>query len=116
MPLPFAGYQITVCHIANRQGLARKSKMKNMQSQAKAKGQLTDIRVIELGQLIAGAFCRQLMADMIWVPMLSRSSRPAPVTPCGHGGGWGDPCERDTALVQTDVTHGLVSRQGASVS
>ncbi len=62
--MPFAGYQITVCHIANRQGLARKSKMKNMQSQAKAKGQLTDIRVIELGQLIAGAFCRQLMADL----------------------------------------------------
>jgi N-methylhydantoinase B len=29
------------------------------------------------------------------------------------GGGWGDPCERDPALVQTDVARGLVSRQGA---
>ncbi len=29
------------------------------------------------------------------------------------GGGWGDPCERDPALVQTDVTRGLVSRSGA---
>jgi crotonobetainyl-CoA:carnitine CoA-transferase CaiB-like acyl-CoA transferase len=28
------------------------------------KGPLTDIRVIELGQLIAGPFCGQLMADM----------------------------------------------------
>jgi crotonobetainyl-CoA:carnitine CoA-transferase CaiB-like acyl-CoA transferase len=30
----------------------------------KAKGPLTDLRVIELGQLIAGPFCGQLMADM----------------------------------------------------
>jgi len=29
------------------------------------------------------------------------------------GGGWGDPCERDPALVQTDVARGLVSRSGA---
>ena len=29
------------------------------------------------------------------------------------GGGWGDPCERDPSLVQTDVARGLVSRQGA---
>ena len=29
------------------------------------------------------------------------------------GGGWGDPCERDSALVQTDVARGLVSQQGA---
>jgi N-methylhydantoinase B len=29
------------------------------------------------------------------------------------GGGWGDPCERDPALVQTDVARGLVSQQGA---
>jgi len=29
-----------------------------------AKGPLTDLRVIELGQLIAGPFCGQLMADM----------------------------------------------------
>jgi len=35
-----------------------------MNSQASAKGPLTDIRVIELGQLIAGPFCGQLMADM----------------------------------------------------
>ena len=28
------------------------------------KGPLTDIRLIELGQLIAGPFCGQLMADM----------------------------------------------------
>jgi len=35
-----------------------------MQSQSEAKGPLTDIRVIELGQLIAGPFCGQLMADM----------------------------------------------------
>ena len=31
---------------------------------SKAKGPLTDIRLIELGQLIAGPFCGQLMADM----------------------------------------------------
>jgi len=35
-----------------------------MPPQAKAKGPLTDIRLIELGQLIAGPFCGQLMADM----------------------------------------------------
>ena len=35
-----------------------------MNSRANAKGPLTDIRVIELGQLIAGPFCGQLMADM----------------------------------------------------
>jgi crotonobetainyl-CoA:carnitine CoA-transferase CaiB-like acyl-CoA transferase len=35
-----------------------------MPSRAQAKGPLTDIRVIELGQLIAGPFCGQLMADM----------------------------------------------------
>ena len=29
------------------------------------------------------------------------------------GGGWGDPCERDPSLVQTDVARGLVSIQGA---
>ena len=28
------------------------------------KGPLTDIRLVELGQLIAGPFCGQLMADM----------------------------------------------------
>lgn len=38
--------------------------MKKMQSSPDAKGPLTDIRVIELGQLIAGPFCGQLMADM----------------------------------------------------
>ncbi|MEM9668076.1 MAG: CoA transferase [Pseudomonadota bacterium] len=32
--------------------------------QSDRKGPLTDIRVIELGQLIAGPFCGQLMADM----------------------------------------------------
>ena len=29
------------------------------------------------------------------------------------GGGWGDPTEREPALVQTDVARGLVSQQGA---
>ena len=29
------------------------------------------------------------------------------------GGGWGDPCERDPSLVQTDVARGLVSTEGA---
>lgn len=28
------------------------------------KGPLTDVRVIEMGQLIAGPFCGQLFADM----------------------------------------------------
>ena len=35
-----------------------------MNSPAAAKGPLTDIRLLELGQLIAGPFCGQLMADM----------------------------------------------------
>jgi len=35
-----------------------------MPSRTQAKGPLTDIRVIELGQLIAGPFCGQLMGDM----------------------------------------------------
>ena len=35
-----------------------------MHRKPEAKGPLTDIRVIELGQLIAGPFCGQLMADM----------------------------------------------------
>jgi len=35
-----------------------------MSSRTQAKGPLTDIRLIELGQLIAGPFCGQLMADM----------------------------------------------------
>ena len=35
-----------------------------MNSRAEAKGPLTDIRLLELGQLIAGPFCGQLMADM----------------------------------------------------
>lgn len=35
-----------------------------MKHRLEAKGPLTDIRVIELGQLIAGPFCGQLLADM----------------------------------------------------
>ena len=35
-----------------------------MKNRPEAKGPLTDIRVIELGQLIAGPFCGQLLADM----------------------------------------------------
>ena len=35
-----------------------------MENEPERKGPLTDIRVIELGQLIAGPFCGQLMADM----------------------------------------------------
>lgn len=35
-----------------------------MSKRPDAKGPLTDIRLIELGQLIAGPFCGQLMADM----------------------------------------------------
>jgi len=35
-----------------------------MPAGTQAKGPLTDIRLIELGQLIAGPFCGQLMADM----------------------------------------------------
>ena len=35
-----------------------------MHPRPEAKGPLTDIRVIELGQLIAGPYCGQLMADM----------------------------------------------------
>lgn len=35
-----------------------------MNSRGNVKGPLTDIRLIELGQLIAGPFCGQLMADM----------------------------------------------------
>ena len=35
-----------------------------MSDSADRKGPLTDIRLIELGQLIAGPFCGQLMADM----------------------------------------------------
>jgi N-methylhydantoinase B len=31
----------------------------------------------------------------------------------GGGGGWGDPLERDPALVRSDVTEELVSRQAA---
>jgi len=41
-----------------------KSAEENMHRKPEAKGPLTDIRVIELGQLIAGPFCGQLMADM----------------------------------------------------
>lgn len=35
-----------------------------MSLQSKRKGPLTDLRVIELGQLVAGPFCGQLFADM----------------------------------------------------
>ena len=35
-----------------------------MNSPADVKEPLTDIRLLELGQLIAGPFCGQLMADM----------------------------------------------------
>ncbi|MBT3426435.1 MAG: CoA transferase [Gammaproteobacteria bacterium] len=38
--------------------------MTDSHPEKKAKGPLTDLRVIELGQLIAGPFCGQLMADM----------------------------------------------------
>jgi formyl-CoA transferase len=38
--------------------------MTDSQPEKKAKGPLTDLRIIELGQLIAGPFCGQLMADM----------------------------------------------------
>jgi len=37
---------------------------KNMSDASGRKGPLTDIRLVELGQLIAGPFCGQLMADM----------------------------------------------------
>ena len=36
----------------------------NRQLPSGSKGPLTDIRLVELGQLIAGPFCGQLMADM----------------------------------------------------
>ncbi len=36
----------------------------NMTSTPDRKGPLTDVRLVELGQLIAGPFCGQLMADM----------------------------------------------------
>lgn len=38
--------------------------MGSKKNRLEAKGPLTDIRVIELGQLIAGPFCGQLLADM----------------------------------------------------
>lgn len=38
--------------------------MTDSQPEKTAKGPLTDLRIIELGQLIAGPFCGQLMADM----------------------------------------------------
>jgi len=48
----------------NNNKLVAPNRKERMNSQASAKGPLTDIRVIELGQLIAGPFCGQLMADM----------------------------------------------------
>jgi crotonobetainyl-CoA:carnitine CoA-transferase CaiB-like acyl-CoA transferase len=44
--------------------LSDRDKMTDSHPEKKAKGPLTDLRVIELGQLIAGPFCGQLMADM----------------------------------------------------
>jgi crotonobetainyl-CoA:carnitine CoA-transferase CaiB-like acyl-CoA transferase len=44
---------------------ARRNRKKSTMSDTTArKGPLTDIRLIEMGQLIAGPFCGQLMADM----------------------------------------------------
>jgi len=48
----------------NNNSLAISNQKERMNSRTNAKGPLTDIRVIELGQLIAGPFCGQLMADM----------------------------------------------------
>jgi formyl-CoA transferase len=42
----------------------QKKQKDTMPSRTQANGPLTDIRLIELGQLIAGPFCGQLMADM----------------------------------------------------
>jgi len=44
--------------------LPTRDKATEMSDSAPRKGPLTDIRLIELGQLIAGPFCGQLMADM----------------------------------------------------
>lgn len=44
--------------------LSASDQKKIMNSHSGAKGPLTDVRLIELGQLIAGPFCGQLMADM----------------------------------------------------
>ena len=51
---------------------------------SKRSGPLTDLRLVELGQLIAGPFCGQLMADMgadvikVEPPESSRSRRMGP--------------------------------------
>lgn len=55
--IPLLAYSSEILPTAGHQN-------KNMHDPSQAKGPLTDIRVIELGQLIAGPFCGQLLADM----------------------------------------------------
>jgi crotonobetainyl-CoA:carnitine CoA-transferase CaiB-like acyl-CoA transferase len=49
------------------------------------RGPLKDLRVVEMGTLIAGPFCGRLMGDM-GAEVRSRSSRRARAIRCGSGG------------------------------
>lgn len=77
-----------------------------MSSRSKAKGPLTDIRVIELGQLIAGPFCGQLMADMgADVIKVEPPGKGDPMRAWGHGEFplWWTVCSRNKKCVTANL-------------
>jgi len=92
-----------------------------MQNRKDAKGPLTDIRVIELGQLIAGPFCGQLMADMgADVIKVEPPGKGDPMRAWGRGDFplWWKVCARNKRCVTAnlrdpdgqDIVRGLVAK------
>ena len=77
-----------------------------MNSRAEAKGPLTDIRLLEMGQLIAGPFCGQLMADMgADVIKVEAPGKGDPMREWGRGEYplWWTVCARNKRCVTTNL-------------
>ena len=86
--------------------LRQKKQKDTMPARTPATGPLTDIRLIELGQLIAGPFCGQLMADMgADVIKVEPPGVGDPMRVWGHGDFplWWEVCARNKRCVTANL-------------